>query len=312
MAIKVLITVDTEADNMWNPALRQSPRFENIASLDKLQRVFDKFKAKPTYLVAYSVAKSEFVPVLKDIAKSSPCEIGAHLHALETPPFISQRQGDGSFLHQYAVEVQAQKLANIDRLLSDVFARKPVSYRGGRWSVNRDIIAILETKGYLVDSSVTPGISWQHIGGLNFKKSSRRDAFLNEWLLEVPATMMITSRFARLAMPLYLNLPDCTHIEGLLRRLSGFDIIWLDPSFNELEKMKQVCDRLIGDDVGFLNIIFHSSVIIAGGTPYTMTQASVELFFRRLNELLEYLMNGKKLESLTLEEYYNCRKKILN
>jgi len=312
MGTKVLITIDTECDNMWSAQACRNPAFANIENLPRLQALFDRFKAKPTYLVTYSVANSGQISVLKDIAKSSSCEIGTHLHAMETPPFVSQRQGDGSFLHQYDVEAQAEKLANIDRLLTDVFAKKPVSYRGGRWSINHDLLVLLSKKGYFVDSSVTPGISWQRIGGLNFKKNTNKDHFSSEGVLEVPASMVITSRLRPLAVPLYMNLPDFTHIEGILRRLSGFDIIWLDPSFNDFEKMKLACQSLIEEGADFLNIIFHSSVIIAGGTPFTMTQEKVDLFFQRLEQILDFLINQKGLSSITVRQYYDYRKANFN
>lgn len=312
MKTRVLITIDTESDNMWGADSLKNPRFKNIENLSRLQRLFDSFHVRATYLVAYSVAKSDPVSVLKDIVKSSACEIGTHLHAMETPPFTSQAEGDGSFLHQYPVKVQEQKLANIHGKLCDVFGKKPVSYRGGRWSVDRDILSLLKAKGYLVDSSITPGISWKLNGGLNFKKCPRHDEFTHDGLLEVPASMMITTRFREIALPLYRNLPDHAHIEGLLRRLAGFDIIWLDPSFNQLDRMKWVCDEYIREGAGFVNVIFHSSVIIAGGSPYTMTQEKVDIFFHRLSGLLEYLLKAKGLESVTLKEYYGFRKANFN
>ena len=316
MRTKVIITIDTEPDNMWDLALRRNPQFKNISELSRLQRLFDKFSAKPTYLTSYSVIKSEAVSVLKDIVGSVSCEIGSHLHAWETPPFTSSIKGNGTYLHQYALHIQRQKFANLDGLISDVFNRKAVSYRGGRWSFDKDVISLLLEYGYLVDSSTCPGISWRNDGGIDFKKWPCRDYFLDKIeggsaILEVPSTIEIKSKASRLSKFLYLNSPNWTHSEGILRRIAGFDIVWLDPSFNSFENMKWACDTLLKENVSCLNIMFHSCVIVPGGSPYTMREETVKRFFERLEQLLDYLLKVKKLESVTLKEFYDYRKSSL-
>jgi peptidoglycan/xylan/chitin deacetylase (PgdA/CDA1 family) len=312
MKTKVIITVDTEPDNQWNLNLRRRPEFKNIIQLPKLQRLFDRFYARPTYLVTFSVAKNEAVSALKEIAKGKSCEIGSHLHAWEAPPFKPHIKGDGSYLHQYALDVQRQKIASLDDLISESFCRKPVSYRGGRWSFEKNIISILSEYGYLVDSSVSAGISWENDGGINFKKWPNKDCFFQSQagrdILEVPPTIEIKAMAPLASKFLYRNAPHWTHAEGILRRLVNFNIIWLDPSFNKFEDMKWACDALLAQAVNCLNIMFHSCVIIPGGSPYTMTGQETKIFFERLEQLLDYLLNVRKLEVLTLEEFYNYHK----
>ena len=177
MAAKLLITIDTEPDNQWDANLRRNPAFKNISELYRLQKLFDKFQARPTYLVTFSLVKSDSVSILKDIAKSVDCEIGTHLHAWETPPFDVPIKGDGSYLHQYNFDIQEQKMVNIDALITKAFGSKPVSYRAGRYSFDRNTVVLLAKYGYLVDTSVTPSISWENDGGTNFKKFSCEDYF---------------------------------------------------------------------------------------------------------------------------------------
>lgn len=309
---KVVITVDTEPDNMWALNSSQRPQFKNISELSKLQKLFDKFRVKPTYLVTFSVINSNAVSVLKDIAESLNCEVGTHLHAMETPPFKMPLKGDGSYLQHYSPDIQEEKMAALDSLISDTFGSKPVSYRGGRWSFDETAIFILSKYGYLVDTSVTPGISWENYAGPNFKKSTCKDYFIcvegNGDILEVPASTVIKSKAKRLAELLYFNTPNWTRVEGALRRLAGFDILWLDPSFNSFEEMKWASAVLLSGGVRHLNISFHSSAIIPGGTPYTMSEKSTGVFFNNLESLLDYLLNDKKLEVLTLKEFYKSYK----
>lgn len=53
METKVVITIDTESDNLWDVNLRKNPQFKNISELSMLQKLFDKFAAKPTYLLTF-------------------------------------------------------------------------------------------------------------------------------------------------------------------------------------------------------------------------------------------------------------------
>ncbi len=309
---KVLVTIDTEPDNQWDQNLRRHPRFENIAALSTLQDVFDKFHAKVTYLTTSSVAECDAVSALSDIAKSSNCEIGSHLHSWETPPLTPQIRGDGTYLHQFPVDVQSQKLAYVDRVISEVFDHKPVSYRGGRWSFDKHLPPILAKYGYLVDSTVLPDISWRSDGGTNFKKWPHKDYCLTTEngadILEIPVSIEIRTRWPTLSTPLYLNSPHWTHVEGILRRVAGFNIVWLDPSFNSVEDMTWACDTILDKGLDHVNIVFHSSVIVPGGSPYTMDTASRDRFFERLEGLLGYLCQEQALETMTLSEFYEFRK----
>ncbi len=312
METKVVITIDTEPDNQWDPALRKSPQFNNISELNKLQKLFDKFHASPTYLAAFSVVNDDTVSVLKDIAKSAHCEVGTHLHSWDTPPFSPPINGNGTYLHQFDSFTQRQKMINIDGLITDVFGIKPRSYRGGRYSFDDNTVSLLAECGYYVDTSVTPYISWEDDGGTNFKKFSSKDYFLTVKekmnILEVPVSIRIKTKLPRLSKFAYLNTPNWAHAQGILRRIADFNIVWLDPSFNSFDDMRWLCDKLLAEKSGYINIMFHSSVIIPGGSPYTNNEQETKLFFQRLERLLDYLFSGCKLESFTLNEFYRFRK----
>jgi hypothetical protein len=307
----VVITVDTESDNLWDPALVRHPEFRNIVALPRLQGVFDTFGATPTYLVTFGVARNAAVGALKDIHAAGRCEIGAHLHPLETPPWVGPAAGDGSYLHHYARPIQQQKLARLDETLGHVFGQKASSYRGGRYSFDGHTPALLGDQGYRVDTSVTPGISWEADGGPNFKHHPHRHYFLGAGeypLLEVPVSIKVRTRLPALSKALYLTMPPWTHTEGILRRLTRLNIVWLDPSFNTDEDMRWLCDALLAEGVAGINVMFHSSVIVQGGTPYTMTAEETERFFGRLERLLDYLLRVQGLKTQTLSQFYETRR----
>ena len=58
MSTKVFITIDTEEDN-WGDYNDTVGTVDNIMVLPKLQSLFDKYGAMPTYLINYPVASQQ-------------------------------------------------------------------------------------------------------------------------------------------------------------------------------------------------------------------------------------------------------------
>jgi len=53
---RMLMGVDTEADDQWSSAGRETLTLRNIAELPRLQALCDRYGVRPTYLVTYEVA----------------------------------------------------------------------------------------------------------------------------------------------------------------------------------------------------------------------------------------------------------------
>src|SRR5206468_6279917 len=97
------------------------------------------------------------VSQLQRFARTGPLEVGAHLHAWETPPYLSNdsdRQHQ-VFAHDLQPDLVFEKLHTLTQRIAANFAR-PISYRAGRFGFAREHIRILESLGYAVDSSITP------------------------------------------------------------------------------------------------------------------------------------------------------------
>ena len=70
MTTRFYITIDTEEDN-WGTYNPRGNTVENIQQLPRLQALFDKYGAIPTYLINYPVATgNETRPVMEKILKS--------------------------------------------------------------------------------------------------------------------------------------------------------------------------------------------------------------------------------------------------
>src|SRR5687768_18407199 len=75
---------------------------------------------------------------------------------------------------------------------------------------------------------------------------------------------------------------------GAFKRL-GLRPVWLRPSYSKVPDMLAFSSALAAAGAPCFNIIFHSSEILPGGSPYTPDAASVERFLADLRALLAHL-----------------------
>ncbi|MHB8995586.1 MAG: polysaccharide deacetylase family protein [Armatimonadota bacterium] len=322
MAVDLLITIDTEADNEWD--LTTPRAFENIQRLPDFQQVCDQYGARPTYLVAYDVVQDDRSrETLQQLARTGRCEIGAHLHAWSTPPEYSLVPGvfsQNPYLHEYPRTVQEQKLGHLTRALTAAFHSQPRSYRGGRWSLDAVAVKLLVEAGYLVDTTVTPGVSWRANPGYTtsgvgscFAGAPQEPYFLDHKqmtrpgtspLLEIPVS--ITARGALRAIASCPSPPAALGaLSALARRVlhkAGLcKMVWLRPGYSSSSDMAWACDDLSARGVPFFNLMFHSSELIAGGSPRIPTEEAAQRFRDDLERVIGYATNdlGARGQTLT-------------
>ena len=88
---KILLGVDTEADDQWSAAARKTLTVENARELPRLQALCDRYGVKPTYLVTYEMAvDGRAMGILRDLAATGRAEIATHHHPWSTPPEVSR------------------------------------------------------------------------------------------------------------------------------------------------------------------------------------------------------------------------------
>ena len=160
--MKLIITVDTEADNQWAYDGRIS--LENLQCLPRFQDLCESYHFRPTYLMACEVLQDDrALSRLRQWQQEGRAEIGAHLEPWTTPPFMEAEEKDRA-MQAFPSELPepwfARKLetltAGIERALGDA----PRSFRAARWGLCGPMVRSLAACGYLVDCSVTPKTSW--------------------------------------------------------------------------------------------------------------------------------------------------------
>lgn len=294
----LLVGIDTEGDNQWDAAARERQRFENIYALPRLHALFARHGVRPTYVITYPVATDpRSADVLRGLLAGGDCEIGAHHHAWETPPCTAEDVRRHLYASQLPLRQFEQQLVTLTTAIAAAVGRRPVSYRSGRFGFSAAHVSALESEGYLVESSVAPLFYETHKGGPEFVEAPLRPYFLaydsatragSSRVLEVPVSAALNRRLPRRLQYLYARAPRPYTTKRALRALGIVRIQWLRPSYSSLEDMIALARALVRNGEPILNLLFHSSEAIVGGSPYNRTQAELDSFLDRLERFLVF------------------------
>lgn len=315
--MKLVITIDTEEDNQGRYSAVDNT-VENIERLASLQKLFDRYGIKPTYLISYPVASSsESVAALNEILAGGNCEIGMHCHPWNTPPFHSNEPvlKRDTMLCNLDENLVHAKLAFHHETIQKNFGITPVSFRAGRFGFGPAVAKSLIHLNYRVDSSVTPFVSWEkHYGpdftnffpdifrfsaqGLDYKKKKGP-------LLEVPVTIgflqndfaVASQRHKALEKPLAGRL----HILGILGSLGLLNKLWLSPEVASAKEMIRLARKMQEKQYPLINLTFHSTSLRPGSGQFVKNSNDEFLFLEKLSTFLDYADHAG-WGSLTLSE----------
>jgi peptidoglycan/xylan/chitin deacetylase (PgdA/CDA1 family) len=309
----LLAGIDTEGDNQWDAAARANQKFENIYALPRLHALFARHRVRPTYVITHPVATdSRSADVLRTLLAGGDCEIGAHHHAWETPPCTA----DDVRRHPYAStlprEQFARQLDSLTVAIESAVGIRPVSYRSGRFGFSADHVTALEQAGYLVESSVAPLFYEAHKGGPDFVDAPLRPYFLaydsatrpgSSNLLEVPVSAALNRRLPRFLQYAYGRVPSPYTTKRVLRAVRLLRVRWLRPSWSSVDDMIGLARDLARSGEPVLNLLFHSSEAIVGGSPYNRTPAELDAFTDRLERFLGFATRELGATPLTFAEF---------
>jgi hypothetical protein len=302
--MKFILTIDTEADNQWND--------KSSLAVNNLDYI------KPVYLCTTEILESEkFDKNIASYCRENKAETGAHLHPWSSPPFEKSADSTRTYPSELPIELFEKKMSELTELIKVKTGKPPLSYRAGRWGFDYKHVPILEKLGYKVESSLTPFVSWhQYIGDKSGGPrvsiwSPKPFLFENSSLLEVPPTIMISScilnSFTCLKEAFVLNRQN--FITKVFAKIFNLGPHWLRPypttSLDKLINLQQKSE--VQTEVQNLPVtvmMFHSSELMPGGSPYNQDKDSIEKLYAKLDSFFAYL-NREKIESITLSESYN-------
>ena len=239
----------------------------------------------------------------RDILKRGTGEIGMHLHAWNTPPLQPLTDDDfrcHPYLMEYPEPRMREKIAAMTDRLEDAFGAKMISHRAGRWAFNETYARILIEKGYRVDCSVTPHVSWKselgdprQSGGSDYLQYPDRAYFLDpndiarpgdSALLEVPMTILPARR------PAMDWLRPVFEKSSVSRRALNYSfprVHWLRPNGRNRKAMLDIERRAIEEKRDYVEFMLHSSELMPGGSPRFPRASDIESLYEDLNAVFE-------------------------
>lgn len=287
-----VLTIDVEIDagRKWrtsNPAT-----YDGVSSgVTKLQAVCDRHGVKPVYLISPAVMVDARSVELLNSLGTQRCELGAHLHGEYIGPMATFAGPDfsgcdpGEMQCQYDKALELAKLKHLTDRFTDLFGRRPRSFRAGRFGARGWTIDCLQQLGYTHDTSVTPFRNWHGIadfsrpGSLSPYHPSTDDICQpgDSSVLEVPVSIT----------------PE---------------LQWLRPTprFSDFEQCRKVIDWYEQHtDPTVLCGMFHNVELVPGKSPYCATEADCQAMLQRVEAIFELLAGRgyrfKTLSEVTLE-----------
>jgi len=319
--LHLLVGIDTEGDNQWDAAARADQRFENLYALPRLHAVFARHGIRPTYVVTYPVVKDErSADVLRGLKAGGDCEIGAHHHAWETPPCTAEDVARHPYASSLSIAQFEQQLAALTEAIAAAVGERPVSYRSGRFGFSAAHVYALERQGYQVESSVAPLFYEAHKQGPDFVEAPLTPYYLaydsatspgTSNLLEIPVSAALNRRMPKRLQHLYARAPRPYTTKRILRKLGVAHVRWLRPSYSSFEDMVSLARDLARSGEPVLNLLFHSSEAIVGGSPYNRTQSELDAFCDRLERFLAFAIKELGAQPVTFVEFrrHYCRER---
>ena len=316
--MKLVITVDTEEDN-WGDYRSTSCTLENITRIPALQRIFDDFDAKPTYLITYPVATDQTADaILGELLEAGKCEIGTHCHPWNTPPLEEAKSKVNTMLCNLPEDLQRRKISVLHDAIQRRFNWCPVSFRSGRWGYSQAVARNLCRIGYKIDSSITPYTDWTDQHGPDFSDISPRafrfsgETVLQEsrngGLVEVPPTIGYVGCLSRNARVIGAThklatgeLARRVRLMGILSRLMLAKKVWLSPETADVVDMMKLTRRNLSDGYGFVNMVFHSSSLKHGLNPFVQTKEDEGRFLEKIRMFLSFTREAG-IESVRLSD----------
>jgi len=233
---------------------------------------------------------------------------------LDLSPFSTARN---TYLCNLPETLQREKITWLTDAIEDRFGRRPTSFRAGRYGLDIVGARILAQLGYVVDSSVIPFSNFSSEGGPDFRQAPHRPYFVGSDdllscqavgdLLEVPVGVgynRVNFRRAdairHLAGRWPLRQLRCV---GVLDRLGIIRRIKFSPEQADAAQLKRFVDMGVSQGAPCLVLMFHSSSLVPGHSPYVPDERSLEQFYQRLLDVFEYCVDCLQCPSSTLSGF---------
>jgi hypothetical protein len=306
----VAVVIDTEEEFDWSkPFERTSNSIEHMREIGVVQRIFEAYKLTPTYVIDYSIASQpEGWKPLKEYHDSGLADIGAHLQAWVSPPFVEMVTTYNSYAGNIDPALEYDKLRLLRDEITKNFGTPPKVYRAGRYGLGVRSFESIAKLGFEVDSSPSPGYDLSADGGPDYLGYEPKPFWVGKQpggLLCVPVTGGVVGW---LPERMREKSHQCLYRQGfigqralgLLSRFGACSRIRLSPEGHSLAELQRLSKDMINRGVPVLALSFHSPTIMVGGTPYSRSRAARDAFLERLRGYLDFAFGTLGATPITL------------
>jgi len=298
--VTLTISIDTEEDD-WGSYAERGASTKNILRLPELQEIFDRWGARPSYLVNYPpLIDAGSVEVLGALAERPNVEIGGHCHPWNTPPLTSGGV-ERSMMCTLSADENRSKLREVRDRLKAELGIEPKTFRTGRWGLGPTVAGPLADEGFEIDCSVSPFMDWSP-NGPDFSEAPHRPYRFDPArplepdpegrLLELPTTIgfLRGDHRRRAGIRRRLEGSPLRHMKvvGILDRAGILAKRWLSPEPSSTSTMIQLAKACIASGERFLQLTFHSPTLLPGATPFVRTEDDKARFLQSVDDFLAY------------------------
>lgn len=300
-AARLLVTIDTECDKSPNWKVSSPVTHRNITEAlpAVLQPLFERYGVRPTYLLSPEVlTHPESVRTLKSFRDT---ELTTHLHGDFLTPQAKRHDMAGAdtddMQWEYGADLERAKMETLTELFRQQVGYQPLSFRAGRFGAGPHTGKILQDLGYLVDSSVTPHVTWTSRKGEKYPDYRGYP--------EMPYYLGPEGDIARPGAGGLLEVPVTVLAPGALGQAGG--PVWFRPWYSDTETLLRAMDAVLDEPPvdGIhrpLMMMFHSVEVLAGASPYPQTEADVERYLGMLEAVFRHAA-ARGVQACTMAEY---------
>jgi len=315
------VTIDVEADNVWDD--QASLSLKNLDKLTEFQALCDSYGIKPSYLLSYeTLSDPAFIDFLKDQLDRDKIEVGIHPHVWTIPsrPNLDARIDTGILGHYQSMLPETllyEKLELLHNKVQELLGLEARIHRAGRWGLCVRTIDWLERKGYLVDTSVVPLRSFQdtsletnlhpdYYAASQYPYKMSAGSILkpgNLGLIEIPTTntnwfiFPAMVRFVdKLKRDYHRNLPKAVLIKLKMYPLELRPFPDYAPG-----TLPGIIRTSLNRGLPVINLMFHSSELLEGASPYSSTTAKTERIWYHIEESFRFVRERQLVATGLLE-----------
>jgi len=308
----LITVVDTEEAFDWSaPFDRACRSIGHMASIHRVQDIFDALGVVPCYLVSWPiVSEAAGYRPLRPYVQAGRALIGAHLNPWVTPPHREQINAANSYPGNLPVELESAKLATLAAQIERSLGIRPTIYKAGRHGKGPSTEAILEELGFEIDLSPAPPMDYRADGGPDYRGHPLRPFLFghDRQLLCLPATGAFVGAGSGLGPILHplLEHPRLASLRplALASRLRLLERLRLTPEGYTLAEMMRLTRALLARGQRIFVLSFHSPSVVPGNTPYVRTDADLAAFLERLRHFLAWFhgdLHGRSTTPMALK-----------